>query len=205
VLFCALERRGSRDADERAQANCDSLSATPSSADQPDAPPPSTFPAGGPPHEALAGFWRRFAASFLDLLLVGVLASAVGELLGLDTAISTADTEGDGFHLRVGSSGPYTAIELAYFTYLHATSAGQSIGNKVLGIRVLDADSGGSLPFLRAFVRALMSYVSAIALFLGYFWMLWDGRKQTWHDKVASSLVVRSSAYPPGEWGRLAR
>jgi uncharacterized RDD family membrane protein YckC len=199
-----MRTSGSHDGDERARTYCDSLSVTPSSADQPGHDQPSTFPAGGPPHEALAGFWRRFAASLLDLLLVGVLASAIGELFGLDTAISTGATGDDGFDLRVGSGGPYTAIELAYFTYFHATSAGQSIGNKVLGIRVLDADSGVSLPFLRAFVRALMSYVSAIPLFLGYFWMLWDGRKQTWHDKVASSLVVRASAYPPGEWGRLA-
>jgi uncharacterized RDD family membrane protein YckC len=110
----------------------------------------------------------------------------------------------DGFHLQLGPPGPFSAIELAYFTYFHATLAGQSIGNKILGIRVLDADSGGSLPYVRAFVRALMSYVSAIPLLLGYLWMLWDGRRQTWHDKVANSLVVRARDYPPDEFGRPA-
>ena len=29
-----------------------------------------------------------------------------------------------------------------------------------------------------------------IPLFLGYFWMLWDREKQTWHDKMAGSVVV---------------
>jgi uncharacterized RDD family membrane protein YckC len=96
-------------------------------------------------------------------------------------------------------------VELVYFTYFHATSAGQSIGNKILGIRVLDADSGGSLPWVRAFARALMSNISALPCFLGFFWMLWDPRKRTWHDIVADSLVVRASVYPPGEFGRLAR
>jgi uncharacterized RDD family membrane protein YckC len=90
-------------------------------------------------------------------------------------------------------------------TYFHATTAGQSIGNKILGIRVLDADTGRSLPYARAFARALMSNLSALPCFLGFFWMLWEPRKRTWHDMVANSLVVRASVYPPGEFGRPAR
>jgi uncharacterized RDD family membrane protein YckC len=50
-----------------------------------------------------------------------------------------------------------------------------------------------------------MSNLSARLCFLGVFWMLWDRRKQTWHDMVANSLVVRASVYPPGEFGRPAR
>ena len=66
---------------------------------------------------------------------------------------------------------------------------------------MLDADTGRSLPYARAFVRALMSILSALPFFLGFFWMLWDRRKQTWHDMVANSLVVRASAYPPASSG----
>jgi uncharacterized RDD family membrane protein YckC len=92
-----------------------------------------------------------------------------------------------------------------YFTYFHATSAGQSIGDRILGIRVLDAGTGRALPYVRAFTRALMSSLSAIPLFLGYLWMLWEPRRRTWHDIVADSLVVRTTFYPPGEFGRPAR
>jgi uncharacterized RDD family membrane protein YckC len=161
-------------------------------------------PAAGPPPEALAGFWRRLVAAFLDWILVGIVASAIGALFGVDTTAPTP-VQGDGFEFRFDWAGPYILVELAYFTWFHATSAGQSIGNKILGIRVLDADTGRSLPYARAFVRALMSNLSALPCFLGFFWMLWDRRKQTWHDMVASSLVVRASAYPPGEFGRPAR
>ena len=70
---------------------------------------------------------------------------------------------------------------------------------------MLEADTGRSLPYARAFVRALMSSLSAIPFFLGYLWMLWDPRKRTWHDIVADSLVVRATYYPPGEFARLAR
>jgi uncharacterized RDD family membrane protein YckC len=168
------------------------------------APPPAMPPAGGPPPEALGGFWRRLAGAFIDWLLVGILASAIGALFGIG-APSPPPARGDGFQFEFDWTGPYILVELAYFTYFHATSAGQSIGNKILGIRVLDAQGGGSLPYIRAFVRALMSNISALPCFLGFFWMLWDPRKRTWHDMVADSLVVRASAYPPGEFGRPAR
>jgi RDD family len=65
--------------------------------------------------------------------------------------------------------------------------------------------SGRSLPYVRAFVRALVSSLSALALFLGYLWMLWEPRRRTWHDIVADSLVVRATAYPPGEFGQPVR
>ena len=135
---------------------------------------------------------------------MGILASAIGALFGLDTFSPPAD-RGDRFQLQTNLTGPYILVELVYFTYFHATSAGQSIGNKILGIRVLDAQGGAPLPYVRAFARALMSSLSALPCFLGYFWALWDPRRRTWHDMVADSLVVKASAYPPGEFGRLPR
>jgi uncharacterized RDD family membrane protein YckC len=165
------------------------------------AQPPPAFAAAGPPREALADFWRRLIAAFLDWVLIGILAAAVGELFGVE-APSPPSVDG-GVNVQFQPApGPFILVELAYFTYFHATSAGQSIGNKILGIRVLDAGTGRPLPYARAFVRALVSDLSALALFLGYFWMLWEPRKRTWHDIVADSLVVKASFYPPGEFGR---
>ena len=164
------------------------------------AQPPSASPApavAGPPREALEGFWRRLVAAFLDWVLIGILAAAVGDLLGVEAPSPSADGG--------VSYGPFILVELAYFTYFHATSAGQSIGNRIMGIRVLDADTGRSLPYARAFVRALVSNLSALAFFLGFFWMLWEPRKRTWHDIVANSLVVDASFYPPGEFARPVR
>jgi uncharacterized RDD family membrane protein YckC len=167
------------------------------------APPPATPPAVGPPPQVLAGFWRRLAGALLDWLLVGIIASAIGALFGLDTFSPPAD-QVDRARIQANLTGPFILVALVYFTYFHATSAGQSIGNKIMGIRVLDAGSGRPLPYVRAFARALMSNVSALPCFLGYFWALWDRRQQTWHDMVADSVVVKASAYPPGEFGRPA-
>lgn len=162
-------------------------------------PQPTPGPAGGPPREALAGFWIRFLAALVDGILIGIVASVLGAIFGFGAVDPT------NMQVVNTSNTLQTILSLAYFTYFHATGAGQSIGNKVCGIRVLDADNGGPIPYSRSFIRALMSIVSAIPLGLGYFWMLWDKRKQTWHDKVGNTLVVKASAYPPGEFGRPAR
>lgn len=150
----------------------------------------------GPPQEALAGFWIRFGGVIIDTILISIVVLLIESLLGIDRDLT--DPPGP------ASSWVQFIVAGAYFTYFHATAAGQTVGNRAVGIRVLDAESGGSITYARAFIRFLVSIVSGFVLLLGYLWMLWDSRNQTWHDKVANSLVVKSSAYPPGPFGRPA-
>ena len=121
--------------------------------------------------ENAAGFWRRFAASFIDGLVLGVVNCILRAVLGYT---------GEGIGILIG---------FGYYTYFHG-STGQTPGDAVLGIRVLDIDDGTVIGYQRALVRALVSVVSGIVILLGYLWMLWDPRKQTWHDKAAGSLPV---------------
>jgi uncharacterized RDD family membrane protein YckC len=118
-----------------------------------------------------AGFWRRFGGSLIDGLVVGV-----------------ADTI---LRIVLGATGALLGLVIAagYFTYFHGTT-GQTPGNAVLGMRVVDIETGGVIGYQRAFIRWLVSIVSGLVILLGYLWMLWDGRKQTWHDKAASSLPI---------------
>jgi uncharacterized RDD family membrane protein YckC len=118
-----------------------------------------------------AGFWRRFGASLIDGIVIGVVEVILRLLLG-----------GFGQLLSVLAS-------LGYFTYFHGTT-GQTPGNAALGIRVVDVDSGEVIGYGRAAVRWLVSIASGLVILIGYLWMLWDPRKQTWHDKAARSLPV---------------
>jgi uncharacterized RDD family membrane protein YckC len=125
-----------------------------------------------------AGFWRRFAAAFLDGIIVG-LANAI---------------------LEAVLKGPGTAIALlftiTYFTALEGGPRGQTLGKQALGIRVISFDTGGPIGYGRGFIRYVGRFVSTIVIFLGYLWMLWDKEKQCWHDKFAGDVVVPVSAYP---------
>ena len=63
---------------------------------------------------------------------------------------------------------------------------------------MIDLATGGPIGNSRAFIRYIGRFVSTIVFLLGYFWMLWDPEKQTWHDKFAGSVVVPVDAYPVG-------
>jgi uncharacterized RDD family membrane protein YckC len=121
-----------------------------------------------------AGFWRRFVASLIDGLLMGVVQWILLAILS------------DGLAYLLS-----TLITIGYFTYFHGNT-GQTPGDAALSIRVVDLSgrTGGPIGYPRAFLRWLVSLVSGAVILLGYLWMLWDREKQTWHDKAAGSVVV---------------
>ena len=81
-------------------------------------------------------------------------------------------------------------IFFGYFTYVEGSPSGQTIGKKVMNIKVVLASSGGEVGVGVAMLRNLGRYVSGFVCLLGYFWMLWDDERQTWHDKISSTYVV---------------
>ena len=81
-------------------------------------------------------------------------------------------------------------VSIGYYIYFEGGPTGQTPGKKILNIRVVDMNGGGSIGYGRATVRYLVKIVSGIPFYLGYLWMLWDSEKQTWHDKMAGSVVV---------------
>ena len=78
-----------------------------------------------------------------------------------------------------------------YHVYFIGTR-GQTIGKRAAGVSVLDINTGQPIGYGRALGRILMSVVSGWVCYLGFLWMLWDDKKQTWHDKVVSTVVVKA-------------
>ena len=139
-----------------------------------DAPAATSGPSG-----PRAGFWQRFAAAFIDGLIIGVPYFIVA--LVIDPVVGYA------IYLLGG---------IAYFVYFEGGPTGQTIGKKAMGIRVIDLATGGPIGNGRAFVRYIGRIVSAVVIYIGYLWMLWDKEKQTWHDKMATAVVVPVDSYP---------
>ena len=147
--------------------------------------PPPPEAAGPPPTEMggpsgpRAGFWRRFAGLLIDGILLSIVTGIVSRAI----------------HGTTGSLVGFV-IDAAYFTILIGASRGQTLGQMALGIRVIDFNTGGPIGYGRAFIRWIVSIISTIVIFLGYFWMLWDKEKQCWHDKAANDVVVPVQYYP---------
>jgi len=130
-----------------------------------------------------ASFFRRLGAFLIDGLIVGIP-------IGILAAIAQNEA------LWV----LWLAIPFVYFTYLEGSPSGQTVGKRALGIRVIDFSAGDAIGFGRAALRTLGRFVSQFICYLGYLWMLWDREKQTWHDKIATSVVVPTQYYPVDRW-----
>ena len=170
-------------------------------------PPPGQYPppGGQPPYGyqqqgygysygptySYSGFWRRVGAVVLDGLILSVPTAIIGAAVG-----ASQFSAGVGYGYSPGANAAVnlvnTLIGVAYYAILEGTR-GQTLGKMAVGIKVVDADTGGFIGIPRGIGRYFARILSAIALGLGYLWMLWDGRKQCWHDKLVRSVVVRTS------------
>ncbi len=130
-----------------------------------------------------ASFGIRFVAVLIDSILVGIVGAILSFILG--------STVGSVLNLILG---------LAYYGYLEGSPSGQTVGKKAMNIRVIDFNGGGPIGPGRALLRYVGRILSAIPCLLGYFWMLWDSEKQTWHDKIATTVVVPTADYPVAAW-----
>jgi uncharacterized RDD family membrane protein YckC len=140
----------------------------------------ATYPSGSGPR---ANFGQRLVAAIIDGIIVGVVGFVVGLIV------------------RNGLGGLLSlALGVAYYGYLEGSPSGQTIGKRMLGIRVYDLRHGGPIGTGRAIGRYFARILSAIPCLLGYFWMLWEREKQTWHDKIVGSIVVPVSSYPVDNW-----
>jgi uncharacterized RDD family membrane protein YckC len=84
------------------------------------------------------------------------------------------------------------AIIWGLYNAYQGGQTGQSTGKRVIGLRLIrEADGsliGGGAGIGRYFVHIL----DAIPCYLGFLWPLWDARRQTFADKLMSTIVVQA-------------
>lgn len=77
-----------------------------------------------------------------------------------------------------------------YFIYLPA-KRGAAFGGTMVVIKYVD-DKGKTPSLSKLLIRETIGrFISSLSI-LGYLWMLWDRKRQTWHDKIAGTYVVNS-------------
>jgi uncharacterized RDD family membrane protein YckC len=145
-------------------------------------------PAGG---GDFASWFSRVGAALLDGLISGIPV-----LVGYIVLFASIDTTTD----EVAPAG-IIAVVLGFLVsfalaiwnqgYKQGTT-GQSIGKGVLGIKVVDKNSGQPIGFGKGLLRLLLHGIFNNACFLNVLWPLWDDQKQTWTDKVIDTYVVRA-------------
>ena len=92
-------------------------------------------------------------------------------------------------------------VFLVYTTILCGGPRGQTVGMMAVGVRVVRDGTGEIVGYGRAFWRSLVEQlfrlIGLTTLFLGVVWLLdmlfplWDRKRQTLHDKIAQTVVLR--------------
>lgn len=174
----------------------------------PPAPPPGfqPYPMSGPSAANYAGFGARLGGYLLDSLLYGLLAAVfwLPSIFFFREAYDDCVTFNDEILCPDGSPKPgmmaaaigliAIGVVLVAIIYLRALGrTGQTWGRKIVGVKVIGKDTGQPIGAGKAFLRLLVAGVASSSIcYLGYLWMLWDKDKQTWHDKVINTVVVRT-------------
>lgn len=128
-----------------------------------------------------AGFWVRVVAYIIDAITVGVV---LGVLFGILSAVMGAG----------GAAGLLSIlsiiVSIGYFVYFWTTT-GQTLGQKVMGLRVIRTD-GSTLTVGNAIMRLIGIAIASAVLYIGLIWVAFDANKQGWHDKIAGTYVVHT-------------
>jgi len=132
---------------------------------------PSVEPATSEVAVEYMGFWIRFVATIIDGIIISFVSFAFSHIWGL--------------------LSPIFLVVPWLYNWLFTGLRGQTLGKMAVGIKVVNAE--GSMPGLGiAALREIPGkIVSSIVICLGFFWIIWDVRKQGWHDKITRTYVVR--------------
>lgn len=82
-------------------------------------------------------------------------------------------------------------IVLLYYPLMESGPRQATLGKTGMSIKVTDLE-GQRITLWQGIVRHLSRLLSVLIVFAGYFMMLWDGRRQTLHDRMAGTLVIKT-------------
>ncbi|WP_409186409.1 RDD family protein [Amycolatopsis sp. VS8301801F10] len=170
---------------------------------QPGGPPPGGPSFGAPPGypqpygpaRVYADWGQRAGAYLIDFapllagLLLAVLVSLVSGAAGTIVYL-----------LAVLGTLAWTVFN----RWINGGNTGQSLGKRIVGLKLVSEATGEPIGAGMAFVRDLAHALDSMAFALGFLWPLWDDKAQTFSDKILGTVVVPAepAAAPGGGFAR---
>jgi uncharacterized RDD family membrane protein YckC len=143
-----------------------------------------------------AGFFSRLEAFVVDLIILGIV-QVIGSVfiryilnffnfLGFVQYFQTWLLN---LNNNLGTTAVLNTLFVIAYVIFFWSLVGYTPGKALLGLKVVRLD-GKKLSFGRSILRFFSYWISAVPLFLGFFWVLWDSKRQGWHDKIAGTQVL---------------
>lgn len=145
-------------------------------------------PAPPVPPARYAGLATRILAFAADVAFVNVVGWFVAIVITLGLSFIGVPEEVAHVLLAIGS---IIAVcwGISYFAFFWSTT-GQTLGNRLMGIRVVDARTLQPPRPGRAVRRFFCLILAALPFCIGFLWILVDDRRRGWHDKLARTVVA---------------
>ena len=150
------------------------------------------------------GFWIRFLAVIIDVIIVGVVSAVVRIPLGLAVIGRSGFRIGEnpdpsqvmtalpGILSLIGLSWIIQiGLSLAYEAYF-LTTRGATPGKMALGLRVIRANGSTDISLGLAVGRFFAKYLSGLILCIGFIIAGFDREKRSLHDHICETRVVYS-------------
>ena len=137
------------------------------------------------------GFWARFAANFLDGILISIFVSPAS--IRVIYLLSKGKIRSD----WISESA---CVAIAFYSVLYILSQvillvlwykkQASIGKMAISAKIVDARTGKAPTKNQLIGRYFAYLLSFLPLGLGFLWIAFDSKKQGWHDKLAGTAVI---------------
>ena len=131
-----------------------------------------------------AGFWIRFAAYIIDIVILGVVTevlSAVFGAIGVDSATKSGAITIQAISIVIGAG---------YFIYFHSSDKMATIGKQAMGIKVVNAETFARISQLNALGRYAAIFISSFTLCIGFIMAGFTKKNQALHDFMAGTVVI---------------
>ena len=148
----------------------------------------------------LASPGKRLVARIIDVVIIGIVVVFL-TIVGVAGLLVGSETEEDALAavaLFVGFGGLafFTVLLLIYEPTLIALK-GQTLGKMAMSIMVVRAEDGEVPGWGKAIGRwilpgilGLIPIAGGLLVLLVYLSLLWDDRRQGWHDKMGTTVVI---------------
>lgn len=127
-----------------------------------------------------AGFWIRFIANIIDSLLLMLPSMLIGATYGS--------------HFIFAISGGLI-VGLLYYPFFESSVLAATPGKALLGLAVVN-ENYEPITFKQACIRHLSKFVSAMVMYIGYLMQPFTSRRQTLHDMMSETVVIRRESDP---------
>ncbi|MFF4821293.1 RDD family protein [Kitasatospora sp. NPDC001309] len=144
----------------------------------------------------LAGWAQRATATGIELGIAGglmtaytcalYLAKPAFALLQLIALLADAD-------IRGWLAGGYWLVGAAWLVtqWVIRGQTGESIGQRLVGVVVVDEDTGAPIGPARSILRGLLHVVDVLPMGIGFARPVTHPRRQTWADSISRTVVVQ--------------